>query len=121
MKFVLITKDQEMVSEAQQGFHPSDTLVCFENWSDGLDASEGAGLMLVDLIATLVEPNKIAGYEAFANAKMTHAIAKDIPLVLISPPPEYELDFMAGWPNFVYGNIQRPVNYKLFRRASTWV
>lgn len=121
MKFVLITKDQEMISEAQQGFHPSDTFEHYSEWSEALDKSEGADLMFVDLLATLTEPNKISGYEAFAEAKMSHEVAKGIPLVLISPPADYELDFMAGWPNFVYGNIQRPVNYKLFRRASTWI
>ena len=121
MKFILITKDSEMVSEAKQGFHPSDEFASFESWQDALDASEGADLMFVDLLATLEEPNKIAGYENFAMAKMSHEIAKGVPLVLISPPDDYELDFMAGWPNFVFANVRRPINYKIFRRASTWV
>lgn len=78
-------------------------------------------MMFVDLVATLNEPHKIAGYEQFAMAKMMHPSASKIPLVLIAPEEEYELDFMAGWPDFVYGHVRRPVNYKIFRRASTWV
>lgn len=78
-------------------------------------------MLFVDLLATLLEPHKIAGYEAFAYAKMEHALAKDVPLVLISPPDDYELDFMAGWPNFVFGHVRRPVDYRIFRRASTWI
>jgi len=121
MKFVLITKDPEVAAAAREGFHPSDECLVFENWSDALNAAEGADLMFVDLIATLIEPNKIAGYEQFAHAKMDHPVAATTPLVLIAPPEEYELDFMAGWPNFVFGHVRRPVNYKIFRRASTWV
>ena len=77
--------------------------------------------MFVDLLSTLKDPHRIEGYELFAHAKMTHGVAKDVPLVLISPPDDYELDFMAGWPNFVFAHVQRPVNYKIFRRASTWI
>jgi hypothetical protein len=52
---------------------------------------------------------------------MDHPVAKGIPLVLISPPENYELDFMAGWPDFVFGHVRRPVDYRIFRRASTWI
>lgn len=121
MKFVLVTHDPEIEAAAKEGFHPSDTLLTFSDWCDALNSSDGADLIFVDLIATLEEPGKIAGYEKFANAKMSHPKAAGVPLVLISPPEDYELDFMAGWPNFVFGNVQRPVNYKIFRRASTWV
>lgn len=121
MKFVLITKDPELVEEARQGFHPSDELETFEDWAEALGSCEGADLMFVDLISTLVEAHKIAGYERFALAKMGHPTACSIPLVLIAPPEDYELDFMAGWPDFVFGHVRRPVNYKIFRRASTWV
>ncbi|MBS1700044.1 MAG: hypothetical protein JST12_00145 [Armatimonadetes bacterium] len=121
MKFVLITKDQDMQNEAKEGFHPSDTFEAFSEWEPALDAAADADLIFVDLLATLDEPHKIAGYEKFAHAKMDHAQAKAIPLVLISPPDDYELDFMAGWPDFVFANIRRPVSYKHFRRASTWV
>jgi len=120
MKFVLITKDSELEAEARKGFDP---YVCesFEDWAAALDACEGADLIFVDLLATLVDPHKIAGYEAFAQAKMAHPIARMVPLVLIAPPEDYELDFMAGWPDFVFGHVRRPVDSKIFRRASTWV
>jgi hypothetical protein len=121
MKFVLITQDPEIEAAAREGFHPSDETLAFSDWSEALEHAQGADLMFVDLISTLDEPHKIAGYERFAEAKMGHATASSIPLVLISPPDDYELDFMAGWPNFVFGHIQRPVSYKIFRRASTWI
>lgn len=121
MKFVLITKDGEMESEAKEGFHPSDTFESYSDWEQALDAAVDADLMFVDLLATLEEPHKIAGYEKFAQAKMSHPKSSGVPLVLISPPDDYELDFMAGWPDFVFANIRRPVTFKHFRRASTWV
>lgn len=121
MKFVLVTRDKEMVKEAKKGFHPDDNLVVLEEWSEALDACKGADLLFIDLVATLEKPNKIAGYEQFGEARMAHKHAKTVPLVLISPPEGYELDFMVGWPNFVFANVRRPVNYKIFRRASTWV
>jgi hypothetical protein len=121
MKFVLITKDPEVEAAAKEGFHPSDELLSFPDWAPALDACEGADLVFVDLIATLTEPHKISGYEKFAMAKMQHDVACGTPLVLIAPPDEYELDFMAGWPDFVFGHVRRPVSYKIFRRASTWV
>lgn len=121
MKFVLITKDPEIEAAAREGFHPSDELATFGDWSEALNACESADLLFVDLIATLAEPHKIAGYERFALAKMGHPTGNKVPLVLIAPPEDYELDFMAGWPDFVFGHVRRPVNYKIFRRASTWV
>ncbi|HWD41732.1 MAG TPA: hypothetical protein VG944_23015 [Fimbriimonas sp.] len=121
MKFVLITKDPEIEAAAREGFHPSDECLTFSDWSEALDNCQDADLLFVDLIATLAEPGKIQGYERFAYAKMAHPIAAKTPLILISPPDGYELDFMAGWPDFVYGHVRRPVSYKIFRRASTWV
>lgn len=121
MRFVLITRDDEMRALAREGIHPSDDLQCFDNWQAALEVLAGADMLFVDLLATLDEPGKIAGYENFAMAKMGHPEASGVPLVLISPPADYELDFMAGWPDFVLGHIQRPVTAKLFRRASTWV
>ncbi len=121
MKFVLLTDEQELIDAARAGFHPSDTFVAFEDVDKALDACEGADLFFVDLLATLEEPNKIAGYEKFAEKKMEHETAKDVPLVLIAAPDDYELDFMAGWPDFVFAHIRRPVTEKIFRRASTWV
>lgn len=120
MRFVLITKDEAMISEARKGFEPYPCEV-FSEWEPALDAIEGADLLFVDLVATLVEPHKIAGYERFAHAKMAHDAASGVPLVLIAPPEDYDLDFMAGWPDFVFGHIRRPIDAKIFRRASTWV
>jgi hypothetical protein len=121
MKFLLITKDPEVVKAAQEGFHPSDETHVYDNWREALAALSGADLLFVDLVATLEEPHKIAGYEAFALAKMSSPTAKDVPLVLISPPDDYDLDFMVGWPDFVHGHVRRPVDYRVFRRASTWI
>jgi hypothetical protein len=121
MRFLLITHDPEVEDAARRGFHPSDELVVAHSWQEGLEAAAGVDLMFIDLLATLTEPHKIAGYEQFAMAKMAHPVAKGVPLVLISPPEEYELDFMSGWPDFIFGHVRRPVTDKIFRRASTWI
>jgi hypothetical protein len=121
MKFIVITQDAEIEEAARKGLHPDDTTEFYSDWHSGLEACTEVDLLFVDMLATLEEPNKIAGYETFAMAKMRHMKAKDVKLVLISPPQEYELDFMAGWPNFVFLHYRRPVDYKIFRRASTWV
>ena len=121
MKFLVITKEAEIEEAARKGFHPSDEMVAFKDWAVALDNCDGVDMMFVDLLATLSEPHKIAGYEEFANAKMSHSVAKDVPLVLVAAPEDYELDFMTGWPNFVFGHVRRPVTEKIFRRASTWI
>ncbi|MER3496336.1 MAG: hypothetical protein C4320_05765 [Armatimonadota bacterium] len=109
-----------MIADAREGFHPSDDLKVVADWSAALDLAVSADLMIVDMLAVLEEPHKVAGYETFARAKMEHASA-DVPLVLISPPIDYEMDFVSGFPDFLFANVRRPVNYKFFRRASTWV
>lgn len=119
MKFVLITQDPEVEQAARDGFVPYECLV-FADWAEALEAAEGADMMFVDFLATLKEPHKVEGYEDFAQAKMSHPIAAGIPLVLVSAPRDYEIDFMTGWPDFLVGNIPRPVDPKVFRRASTW-
>ena len=121
MKFVLLSNDPELLDAAREGFHPSDELIACDDAQLALNGCEGADLLFVDLLSTLDEPHKIAGYERFATFKMEHEIASGTPLVLISPPEDYELDFMAGWPDFVFAHIRRPVSAKIFRRASTWV
>ena len=121
MKFLVITKDPEVEEAARLGFHPSDQMEVFADWKEALDRSEGSDMIFVDLLATLKEPHKIAGYEEFANAKMNHPSAAQIPLVLVAAPDDYELDFMTGWPDFVFGHVRRPVTEKIFRRASTWI
>lgn len=120
MKFALITKDPEIEAAAIEGFAPYEC-ASFPNWSEALENLTGVDMLFVDLLATLDEPNKIAGYERFAETKMAHPVANGVPLVLISPPDDYELDFMAGWPDFVLANVRRPVTSKIFRRASTWI
>lgn len=121
MKFVLITKDDAIGSAARAAFPPGDALLVFESWEDALDSAEGADLIFVDQIATLREPHKVAGYEAFATAKMAHEKASKVPLVLIAPPPEYEMDSVVGWPDFVFAHVRHPITDKTFRRAATWV
>ncbi len=121
MKFVLVTKESEIEEAARNGFHPSDELAVFSDWQEALQRCEGVDMFFVDLLATLREPHKIAGYEEFAMAKMDNDVAARIPLVLIAAPDEYELDFMTGWPDFVFGHVRRPVTEKIFRRASTWI
>lgn len=121
MKFVLVTKDPEVLTATEGAFQPDDTLAVFAEWPEALDASEGVDILFVDMIATLEAPHKVSGYEKFAQAKMAHTKAQVVPLVLIAPPDDYEMDFMVGWPNFVFAHLRRPLNYKLFRRATTWI
>ncbi len=121
MKFVLVTKDKEVAAAAATAYGSHYGLAVYEEWKDALNACEGADLLFVDLIATLKESGKVEGYEEFAFAKMAHEVAKTTPLVVIAPPPEYELDAMVGWPNFLFAMVRRPVTERLFRQASGWV
>jgi hypothetical protein len=121
MKYVLLTKDPEVLAAREKAFYPDDEVSVFEEWGPALTAAAEADMMFVDLIATLSDPHKIAGYEAFAEAKMSHPQASKVPLVLIWPPEDYELDFMAGYANFVQQAIQRPVTYQKLRRATTYL
>lgn len=121
MKFVLVTKDPEIVAATKGAFQPDDELIILEDWEIALDKCRDADLLFVDLVATLDRPHKIAGYERFAEAKMSHDEAAAIPLVVIAAPVDYELDFMYGHPNLVFAHLPRPITYKIFRRASTWV
>jgi hypothetical protein len=121
MKIILISNEDEVTLSAKEAFEKTDKLQVFDRWREALDSSKGAELIIVDLLATLDTPHEIAGYEEFAMAKMSHDIAKDIPLVLIAPPDDYALDSMVGWPDFLHGMVKRPVTMKIFRRISTWV
>lgn len=121
VKFVLVSDDQEIVDAAKSAFQRSDKLAVHKEWANALADCRDADLLFVDLLATLKEPHRIAGYEEFAETKMDHPDAYRTPLVLISAPEKYELDFMAGWPDFVFAHLRRPVTEKMFRRASTWV
>ena len=121
MKFVLITKDEEIVNAAKLAYPTTDDLLIFPTWPPALEASQGADLLFLDMIAVLDPPHKVAGYEAFAQAKMADSKVKDVRLVLIAPPADYELDFMTGWPGFVHAHVRRPIDERIFRRAATWV
>jgi hypothetical protein len=121
MKISLVSRDPEMIAEARAAYKLTDTLKVYADWQDALAHCKGVELMIVDLIATLTEPNKISGYEQFALEKMGNKVASGIPLVIIAPPDNYNLDSMVGWPGFVFGHVRRPVTMKIFRRISTWV
>ncbi len=118
---MLISRDTKMVTEAKDAYKLTDELHVFRDWPSALEKATGFELMIVDLVATLKEPNKIAGYEEFAQQKMAKKESSKVPLVLISPPDDYDLDSMVGWPDFVFGHVRRPVTMKIFRRISTWV
>ncbi len=121
MKISLVTKDKALIKEANAAYEKTDTLTVFSDWQTALDKSKGQDLMIVDLLNTLVEENKIDGYEVFARAKMAHKEASKVPLVLINAPEDYELDSMVGWPGFLFAMVRRPVTMKIFRRISTWI
>ncbi len=121
MRIILITNEEELAKAAKEAYQATDKLELYAEWPKALDNARGADLMIVDLISTLEQPHLIAGYEKFATSKMSREDSKDIPLVLISPPDDYELDSMVGWPNFVFGMVKRPVTMKIFRRISTWI
>jgi hypothetical protein len=121
MKIILLCRDPELVAAAAEAYEFTDELETYSDWEPALDASAGCELLIVDLLATLEEENKIEGYEKFGLAKMGHPLAKDVPVVLIAPPDDYELEYMVGWPNFLHGMVRRPVTMKIFRRISTWV
>jgi hypothetical protein len=121
MKFVLVTKEQEIVSAAQKAYGTHYQLSVYEDWIQALESCSDADALVVDLLATLEKPNKIDGYEKFALAKMAHDSAKTVPLIVISQPPEYELDSMVGWPNFLFAMVRRPVSERTFRQISGWV
>lgn len=121
MKFVLVTKEKDIVSAAEKAYGTHYQLDVFEDWNLALEACAEADALVVDLLATLEKPNKIDGYEKFALAKMAHETAKTVPLIVISQPLDYELDSMVGWPNFLFAMVRRPVGERTFRQISGWV
>ncbi|MBS1717737.1 MAG: hypothetical protein JSS72_08400 [Armatimonadetes bacterium] len=120
MKFLVITRDPDVAVAAKEGLTPYECH-CMPDWREALECCAGYDLIFVDQLATLEKAHEVAGYEKFAMAKMEHPKASEIPLILISTPADYEMDFVIGWPDFVLSNIQRPVTAKMFRRASTWI
>ncbi len=123
MRYVLFSSDLEIISafKSPEAFFPGEDLVVTKTREETIAACAGADMLFVDLVATLDEPNRIAGYETFHSMIVEDAVANAVPLVLISTPHDYDLDFMVGWPDFVFANMPRPVSPKLFRRASTWI
>lgn len=121
MRFILVSQDEAVIRAAKDAFERIGTLQVFGDWASGLNSSEGADLLFVDILCTLRDPHKIAGYEEFANAKMSHDVAKDVKLVLIAEPPGYDLDFMAGWPDFLFARLPRPITAKILLRMSTYI
>lgn len=120
MKTVLITRDAAVSAAAREGLG-AEAVRIHPEWTDALADAQGADLIVVDLLATLEEPGRIAGYEKFAYAKMDHPVAANVPLVLLSPPPEVELDFMTGWPDFLFAQVRLPVTADVFRRFARWL
>lgn len=118
---MLISKNPQLIAEAKSAYKLTDVLIVEANWRKALESCKGVELLIVDLLSTLNEPHKIAGYEEFALEKMNHPVAGKTPLVLIAPPEKYKLDSMVGWPGFVFGMVREPVTMKIFRRISTWV
>jgi hypothetical protein len=123
MVYQLITQNDELKEAflSPEAFLPSDELRVFSDWGEALANSKGVDLMFVDMVSTLTTPHQIEGYEKFALAKMDHADAAAVPLVLIELPAGYDIDFMVGWPDFVFARVRHPVTAKIFRRASTWI
>lgn len=123
MRYVLFSRDPEIVAafRSPEAFLPSDVLSVVDTREAAVEASLDADMVFVDLIATLDEPHKIAGYEAFHDLMASRSELSGKPVVVISLPYEYEIDFMVGWQDFVFANMPRPVTAKLFRRASTWI
>ena len=121
VRFIVVTSDSFLVGACKEAFHPADEALYFSDWHEALDQAEGADLMFLDLLSTLTEPHKIQGYEDFAKAKMSHPTASKVPLVLINAPDDYDLDSMVGWPDFLFGNLRRPINSKVIRRMTTYV
>ncbi len=123
MRYVLLSHDQEIIDafNAPDAFLPSDELLVVDSKESLIEACEGADLIFVDLVASLDEPHKIAGYERLHDMKMANPKTAGVPLVLIAIPASYELDFMVGWEDFVFAQMPRPITSKLFRRASTWI
>jgi hypothetical protein len=121
MKYVVITKDEEVKEACKRAFYPDDYVTITSDWREGLAAGAQTDLMFVDLLATLEQPGRIAGYEKFAEVKMADPISGPVPLVLIWPPEDYQLDFMTGYPDFISQHIRRPVTYQVVRRATTYI
>ncbi|MBN8690713.1 MAG: hypothetical protein J0L72_07970 [Armatimonadetes bacterium] len=121
MKFVLVTKEKEIILAAEKAYGTHYQLKVHDHWGPALEDASDADLMFVDLIATLTEPGKIKGYEDFAEAKMSHEKSCGTPLVVFAPPADYELDSMVGYPNFLFAMVRRPITDRFFRQASGWV
>ncbi len=121
VKYILVSKDAEVLEQASKAFYPDDEVLLTGDWQEALSKIEGTDMMFVDLLATLRQDHKIAGYEEFAEAKLGSPEAKGVKLVMIWPPADYELDFMTGYPDFIFQHIQRPVTFQKLRRSTTFI
>jgi hypothetical protein len=43
MRFVLLTKDEDMANEAREGFHPTDTFEHYTDWEQALERDNKFG------------------------------------------------------------------------------
>lgn len=118
-RYILLSRDPAIAATAREALGAE--IAVLDRWQDALEAAAEAKVLIVDLIATLNPPHKIQGYEEFALAKMQHPTARGVPIVLISPPDDYELNAMIGWPDFLAANVRRPITRDLFRRVANWV
>jgi hypothetical protein len=84
-------------------------LIIEAKWERSLSSAVGSSLIILDLLATMSPPNRIAGYERFAEAKMK-SVVSNIPLALVGVPENYRLDGMVGWPGFLAAFVSRPVD-----------
>jgi hypothetical protein len=121
VKYILVSKDAEILEQAAKAFYPDDEVLLTGDWQEAMSQIEGTDMMFVDLLATLRQDHKIAGYEEFAEAKLGNPVAKAVKLVMIWPPADYELDFMTGYPDFIFQHIQRPVTFQKLRRSTTFI
>lgn len=120
-KIVLVTKDSDLLNKAKRAFNGKVKLVVSDDWKSALEESNGTSLMVVDLMATLRKPKKIAGYEEFALAKMNHKSASKTKLIVIYPPEDYRLDGMVGWPNFVFAMLRKPLTLQDLKKITNWI
>ena len=105
-----ITKDLELIERARLGCDRRGYVMNVEaDWKNAISQAAQSDLVVVDLIATLDPPHRIAGYVQFAEALMASKAA-EVPLALVGAPDGYRLDGMVGWPGFLSAFVERPVD-----------
>lgn len=121
VKITVITRDPEVLECAKKAFRLDEVVQFFEDWKVAFESTEKPDMMIVDMVSTLDEPHKVAGYERFAHAKMDHALLKSVPLVMLNPPVGYDMDFYTGWPDFIFASLPKPITDKVLRRVVTYL